>query len=335
MFIDEFVRYNVKVFRAVRLSSTNRGDWEAIFRSGMNSSFMHSRDFLDMFDEDYSLIVYEDEVPKAIFPAAKSIDTKIICSHPKASYGGLVFSPSIGGNRLSNACVEIAFTFQGMGFNHLEIKLIPQFYSRHFGGEELASWLNIGSIVKVAKVSSFMDLETFSLSNLRKRTLKKFNSWKGFCFTEEHNDLRDVYDAATYTLRHKRGVQPVHTLQEIEYLADKGFVRTFLLTDGGSVPAAGIILFKNSANCVVQYWGSCGLYSNSGALDYLLMRTIEKLRAQSRYLVLGVSNRPHSKEIDDGVYAYKKSLGAQTMTTFELSLDLNRLTCNSKQSSIK
>ncbi|MEG1026292.1 MAG: FemAB family protein, partial [Flavobacterium sp.] len=74
--------------------------WNDFIDQAKNATFLFHRDFMeyhaDRF-EDFSLLIFEDEKLRAILPANKRSNS--VYSHQGLTYGGLVFSAKLNGEK--------------------------------------------------------------------------------------------------------------------------------------------------------------------------------------------------------------------------------------------
>ena len=105
--------------------------WDSFVELSKNSTFLFKRDFMDYHKDrfvDYSLMVFNDSILCAIFPA-NFIDKNTIASHDGLSYGGIVFSKGVLLNDALSIIYEILFYLNSINISKVIHKAFPNYYN--------------------------------------------------------------------------------------------------------------------------------------------------------------------------------------------------------------
>lgn len=199
--------------------------WDDFVRHANNGTLFHTRAFLNYHPpnrfRDESLLFKKDGKLIALFPAAIRRDdpSKILRSHPGASYGGFVTRSDLAlrdAVRLVQHLVEFA---QQHDYAAVEMTLPPQiYYQRPSNYLDFALYQN-AFVYRKREVSSVIPLdlpasdilELFSAESRRAvRRAEKLDVEVG-----ESDDLTAFYQILKKNLSLRHNVQPAHTLNEL------------------------------------------------------------------------------------------------------------------------
>ena len=301
--------------------------WNNLASTGMNSDFMFIREYIEYKKDlkDCSLIVFDDDIPIAIIPLGENGSPTKLKSHPRTSYGGLVFDKKYGGKKLSEVTQAIVVHLRNKGYKELILSLKPEFYSHPFASEEFYHWVKVGGQIERVRIGNVLLTSKNVLANRRKRSLKKSSPDK-FIFEYGPNNMQKVFEIAALNLLEIHGIKPTHNFDELTYLQDKfpsRIITASMRTKLGEEIVAGIILFENGNSSIVQYWGMKPEYRSQNIIDHLILDVIEKMKVSGKdFFVFGISTSGDDDAINQGIYEYKSSFGAGTYTALDLRISL-------------
>lgn len=301
--------------------------WDTFLSKARNSDFMHSRKFLNYHGSkiiDASLMFYEADELVAVLPASVG-NSKQVISHGGASYGGLCYLAKYGGERLVEIAKLAKEKFKQEGFETLIIKPKPSLYSEPAGSEDLYVWWRHSAEILRVDLSNVLEISRMEISKRRARALSKaILNFPNFEIKFGMETIPEAYKVCADNLMKHRNVQPVHELADLQYLAanfPEHLLSGHLVHNNETL--AGIIFFNNDNASVVQYWGSNENGRRYNALDLLVMAAIEKIRETGiTWFVPGISTSQYGQQVDQGIYEYKRSLGAGTISQPTLILKL-------------
>lgn len=319
-----FNSQRVKNYTVQRYTYQHNQLWNSFLEGSKNGTFLFHRDFMEYHSDrfsDYSLIVFENDKPKALFPANHSNDT--LYSHQGLTYGGVIVSEDC---KLTHflKIFEAILDFLKREFKKLYIKVIPNIYNSTFSDELLYGLFLQNATLVRRDTFSVIDLKKpIKISNSRKYEIKKGVEHQ--IEIQQTSDFSDFWNnVLTPNLNQKHKVNPVHTLGEITYLHSKfpNNITQFNALYNGQL-VAGATMFVTDRVAHVQYISSTELRSMTGALDYLFDYLIKFYKDKVNYFDFGTSNENQGRSLNEGLLFWKESFGAKTVVQdfYELALE--------------
>lgn len=308
----------------------NRGcktEWDAFVKSSKNGTFLHCRDFIEYHDsrfKELSYMIY-DKAGNLIAVMPGHVEGKIYYTHNGLTYGGLVMSESVSVTAVLQIFECLKFTLKQQGFTGLRYKAVPHIYHRQPAEEDLYALFRCGARLSERHISSAIDLRNakiaYSLS--RKKNLKK-------SINKDIQIVRvEVYDRFWLILSDNLKVRynkvPVHTLQEIEFLADKfpGNIKHFVAIDSANRICGGCVLFVTDTVVHVQYLAATEEGKRAGAVDRLIDFIIHSEEFASRnYFDYGISTESSGQFLNEGLVYQKEGFGARAVLYDIYMIDL-------------
>ncbi|MDA9201796.1 GNAT family N-acetyltransferase [Flavobacteriaceae bacterium] len=292
--------------RVERYNEASKTAWDDFVSRLEAHSILFYRDFMDYHKdrfEDYSLMVFQGKKLIAILPA--NIDKEgIVHSHQGLSYGGLLFKPNSSFKlRLAQFAAVMRF-LSSNAIKELFFKNIPSCYRTDNSDMLVFDWAE--AELHRTDIYSYVPKGSYTVPNRnRSRQLEKAKS-QGFevrktaSFDEFWNCI------LTPNLKNRYTVNPVHTLEEIEYLSKK-FENELLLYGvyQKDKMRAGIVLFIHRGVVHAQY--SAGDDNrDDGSLDFLLDHVIKK-HNPNKVFSFGTSSENQGSLINSGLLYWKES----------------------------
>ncbi|MBC7749738.1 MAG: GNAT family N-acetyltransferase [Methylotenera sp.] len=299
--------YSVKPYR-----ESDYANWNAFIGQAKNATFLFHRDFMEYHKdrfEDFSLMVFEDEKLIAVLPANRVGD--IVYSHQGLTYGGLVYSSKLNGEKVENILDSLVFFFKESEVQSFFFKSIPLFYTSKGNAEMEFFMLKKGAFLdkkemnlginlampltfSKSKLKHFRKIEELDLEMVEEEQLESF--W-GLVLVPR---LLEMYDA-----------KPVHTLQEITALKEKfpNNIKQFSVYFE-DVIIAGITLFETETVVKSQYGATTKKGEKLRALDFLFITLIKKYKQEGKlFFDMGIVNDDNEKEYHAGLLKQKEELG--------------------------
>jgi len=310
-------------YRIVKYKPPLQADWDSFIEKSMNGNFLHKRSYMDYHAsrfQDASIMIYEKETVKAVFPAHQ-IENNIY-SHNGLTYGDFIF---LYPTRIANTIkiMQAAFQyFQQNGIDTISVKTIPWFFQPH--PTEMTSYLYFQMQAKLQKAKAFFLLKTndFKFNKDRKNHIKKLKKLdltihQGFDF------LPEFWKIVTENLAVKYQTKPVHSLQEISQLmqsfADK--IQLYVIQKDAKILGGAIIyLFQNSLH--FQYIHS-DPHFGKGHIDWLILHIIEKYKAEKEYISFG-SSEEGNNQLNEGLAYWKESFGSRIFLQDFYKIDITK-----------
>ena len=179
------------------------------------------------------------------------------------------------------------------------------------GARREAVWLN--TLVPLATGQKVSSLRRRGAARARQAGLQVIEGdcWEGF------------WSLLAERLSSRHGVQPVHTLPEIQLLAHRfpHNIRIWAALEEGRV-RAGIVGFLTDTSFHVQYSAADDRGRELGALDQIVINLMQQEWAGRRWLSFGTSCESAGTILNDGLLAWKEGFGGHGAVYEELSYNL-------------
>lgn len=296
-----------------------KGAWDEFVENSNNGTFLFHRDFMDYHSNltdkfepiftDNSLLFYEEDSIRAIFPANSSGTT--LETHGGLTYGGLILSSSSPTREIFDSLLNYV---EDSEFENIYYKDVPFIYHstpnqripyeiyRHNGEIESKG---LSSVIDLRTETSFRrdrerGIETANEHNIE---VRETDRWEEFW-----EILRTVLDA-------RHGAEPTHSLEEITYL-NKQFPNNIHLYGAfeDDELVAGIVVFETDCVAHSQYNANTLHGRDIGANDLLHSQLIRNHFRNKQYFDFGVSTEDGGLKLNEGLLNYKESFGASSIT---------------------
>lgn len=289
--------------------------WDDFCTLALQSTLLHTRRFLSYHGDrfvDCSLIIEDEGKCVGLFPAAHSlVDPTCVISHPGITYGGILHSGDLRGERMVSALAEICQHYHAQGLARLTYKVVPNFYHRVPAQDDIYALFRLGATRPRCDMSSTIDLQhRLIVSERRRRSLKKAIKL-GVEIVEGRKYLPNIWEVLVENLANKHGANPVHSLNEIMLLADRfpEHIRCICAQLNGRV-VAGVLIFVTSTTHHAQYIASSENGYMVSALDLVFEYAIKAASDQGkRWFDFGISNENQGKVLNDSLYRFKSEFG--------------------------
>jgi hypothetical protein len=299
--------YSVKPYR-----ESDYANWNAFIGQAKNATFLFHRDFMEYHKdrfEDFSLMVFDGEKLVAVLPANRVGD--IVYSHQGLTYGGLVYSPKLNGEKVEEILDSILSFFKENEVQLFFFKSIPLFYTSK-GNAEMDFFL--------FKRGAFLDKKEMNLAinlalplTISKSKLKHFRKIEELDLEMvEEQQLESFWELVLEPrLLEKYNAKPVHTLQEITLLKEKfpDNIKQFSVYFE-DVIIAGITVFETETVVKSQYGATTKKGEELRALDFLFINLIQKFKSEGKlFFDMGIVNEDNEKGYHAGLLKQKEELG--------------------------
>lgn len=302
--------------------------WDIFCSESLQATLLHTRRFLSYHCGrfvDRSLVLEEEGKWLGLFPAALDPnDPACIVSHPGATYGGVIHQGRLQGAQMIAALEAVGRHYAAQGCGKLLYKAVPNFYHRVPAQDDLYALFRLGAERIRCDISTTIDLHNRQqVSQRRKRSLKKALK-AGVEINEGSRCLVALWDVLAANLAAKHGVKPVHSLAEIELLAERfpSNIRCVCGVLEGSV-VAGTLLFITPTAFHAQYIASSETGYDVAALDAVFDHCIEAARhEEKRWFDFGISTESAGWVLNEGLFSFKSEFGGGGMVHEFFKLDL-------------
>lgn len=322
-------------YTARRYTSKDKELWNDFIASAKNATFLFNRNFMDYHQdrfEDYSIMIFKDELLYAMLPANK-LGNKVI-SHQGLTYGSFVLQESGKLLYAFEAYKAMLSFLHSEGITTLEIRVIPTFYNT-MPSDELAYFL-FKSNATLLKRDALMVIDHTNKLRFQKNRREGINKAirNGLKIKIERNFDGFWNKILIPNLQQKHSIQPVHSLAEIELLATRfpeHIEQVNVYKEDTLV--AGTTVFSTKTTIHPQYVSGNGSKNTDGSLDLAYDFIINQYKKDRRYFDFNISSENNGTALNGGLIFWKESCGARTFTadTYSVAtamyqtLDLNLL----------
>ncbi len=304
--------YSDSGYKVERYAPSKAFEWNEFVSKSKNATFLFHRDFMEYHKdrfEDFSLMVYKNEKLKGIFPANRTENT--ISSHQGLTYGGLLLLKDINFKEVEEMFESLLAHLKANDIDELLLKSMPSSYASSASNELSYLMLRVNSELYRRDIEMMID---YSLPlRLHKTKLKHFNKTKSFEF-----EIKEAYECDNFwnhvlvpKLKDKYDSNPVHTLEEIQFLKSK-FPKNIHQYDvyfEGEI-IAGITLFETEQVVKSQYGATTLKGEELRALEYLFIHLIYKYQKKGkRFFSMGTVNELNEMGYSAGLLKQKEELG--------------------------
>ncbi|ESU20514.1 hypothetical protein FCR2A7T_08190 [Flavobacterium cauense R2A-7] len=286
--------------------------WNDFIHQAKNATFLFHRDFMEYHSdrfEDFSLLIFHDEKLLAVLPANKKGNE--IHSHQGLSYGGLVVKKSIRIKEYTQVFQALLLFLCENGIATLNLKALPKIYNRTIADEiDYVAFLTKAQTYRSDVYLVIDNSETYKPNRNRKRALTLAEN-RNIAVREDEN-YKDFWNQIlTPNLNNRFGVQPVHSLTEIEKLATV-FPKNIKLFNAyqDDELKAGVVMFLTETVAHFQYSSGSDDRTDTAALDILFDEIIRKY-ADKKYVSFGSASEENGRVLNEGLAYWKESFGAR------------------------
>ena len=298
-------------FSIIQYTNEHKAIWDQIVNESKNGNFLHLRDYIGYHShrfEEQSIIILKQGRPVAIFPCNRVNET--IVSHSGITYGGLIYQKTFHAYDILELFKKLSIYYQEIGSTKILYKAIPHIFHTYPAEEDLYALFRMNASIYRRDLSSVISLkDRIKFSDSRKCSIRKSEKQgvefrEGVFFNEYHKLLTQVIA--------KFGSEPIHSIQELEFLKTKfpekirlfgAFYENQLL--------AGTIVYDFGHIVHTQYMASSNEGKKIGALDFILGSLIEKTFTNRSYMSFGISTEQQGEYLNEGLIFQKEGFGAR------------------------
>ncbi len=258
--------------------------------------------------QDHSLLIFKDKILEAVFPA-NLLDQRVY-SHQGLTFGGLICNRPMSLDNLNTIMKLVIHYYKSNKIKSLYIKLIPNFFDESFFRKFEKSLQYLTAENRYNDRTMVVDLESYMI---HKSKLKRFRRYADYGFEIfKTTDFEPFWNTVLIPrLQSKHGVLPVHSLTEIQLLADQFPNNIFqygIAKDGQWL--AGITLFVHDRIVKSQYGATTEAGEAVAALDFLFITLIRQYESEGfRYFDMGSVRSDDPSGINQGLWKQKQELG--------------------------
>ena len=297
-----------------RYSPERFEEWNNYVAASKNGTFLFDRRYMGYHSDrfaDYSLMFY-DEKHRLVAVLPANAEGDVLHSHHGLTYGGLVVGDAFRTVTALETMEAMNACLQADGFRSVVYKPTPWIYHRQPSEEDLYAIFrkcdyriigrDIAIVVDLSNPLPFMEL--------RRRNAAKAS--RAGVTVEWTNDYQDFWAVLDDNLMQKYGVHPVHSMDEINLLADR-FPDNILLCRASlnGITVAGVVLFVCGDTVHVQYISASPKGKRVGALDAIFSYLISYYSDKKKFFDFGKSTEDMGRYLNEGLIFQKEGFGGR------------------------
>jgi hypothetical protein len=308
--------------RVERYTAEHREEWNDFVRSSKNGTFLFEREYMEYHSErfvDWSLIV-RDRRGRAIALLPASREEGTLISHGGLTYGGFVSGGRMTTTRMLDVFGACLDQISEEGMEGVVYKCVPHIYHSQPAEEDAyALFINDAQLFR-RDVSSAIDTRRpLAFRQGREGVLRRAR--RAGLSVARVDGFEEFWPVLEANLRERHDTKPVHTLDEITYLA-RCFPENILLFQcaGAGETLAGVVVYVSAQVCHIQYTGVTAEGRRQGALDLVLAEVIERFSATHGVIDFGISTERNGRYLNRGLADFKEGFGARAVNydTYQL-----------------
>jgi Acetyltransferase (GNAT) domain len=298
-----------------RYTADREEEWNDFVRRSKNGTFLFDRGYMEYHADRYvdsSLLVHDARGRLvAIFPASRR--GTVLVSHEGLTYGGFVSGSKMTTRRMLDVFDACLDHVRGNGIERLLYKCVPHIYHSVPAEEDCYALFVHGARLIRRDVASAIDTRLpLPPRRLRRRILRRARS--AGVRVEATDAFDRFWPVLERNLRERHGRKPVHSLDEIAYLARR-FSKNIVLfscTQSDDV-LAGAVVYVSPNVCHVQYSADSPEGRRIGAKDLVLATLIARFSPSHRWIDFGISTERDGHHLNEGLVDYKEGFGARAV----------------------
>ena len=242
------------MFEIRRYSPELVDDWNGFVASSKNGTFLFDRRYMDYHADrfiDHSLMIYRRGRLYALLPGNVNGDT--FYSHQGLTYGGLLMNDKTTAADVVEIFRMINAYLRAEGLKTVVYKPVPWIYHQQPSEEDLYAIIQVCDVRITRGLSSAITREHLNeWYRIRQNGVQKAK--KAGVRIEQTEDYHSFWHILSNNLRERYGLNPVHTVEEIELLHQRlpENIRLFVAKEGLQT-IGGCVLYAEES-CLFRLW---------------------------------------------------------------------------------
>ena len=309
------------MFKINRYSSLDESMWDNFVPNSNNGTIFHLRSFLNYHPKnrftDHSLIITKKDKLFSVLPAAeKRINGRLsLISHPGTTVGSFVVPENLSIAESMDLVKSLIGYAKKNSLYSIRITLPPNLYQRRLSNYMDFSFFKNGFQYLKRDVTSILFLEESHEDTVNKfrsshrRAVKK--AIDSGIEIKQSNDLASFYNILEKNLKIRHGVNPTHTLEELQHLhslfPDRCNLFSAILNDK---MIAGVFNFIVNEHVVLAFYISHDEKFAEYRAVNLLFYKIFDWAIDKKYKIYDFGTFTVNEEPNMGLGRFKENFGA-------------------------
>lgn len=294
-------------------SPIQHSEWNHFVYGAKNSTFMHLREYMDYHSSrftDNSLIAYQNNKIIGVLPANRVGDT--LYSHQGLSYAGwLVQTKHFDVTNMLRIWDAMAEFLPSIGIKRLVYKPSPHIYHSYPAEEDLYAIFRHNGVIASTTISTVIPIADAIRFNENSRRAVRLAQKEGIVINET-TDYAPYWDVLTELLNERYGVNPVHTLAEINLLHSLFPINIRLFTANlGDDVLGGTLIYHTGLVAHAQYIAASQKGKAMKVLPIIFDHLINTEFSQTKYFDFGTSNEQGGRVLNEGLVMQKTGMGGR------------------------
>lgn len=295
-----------------RYTPDKQQEWNDFLKRSKNGTFLLDRNYMDYHADrftDHSLMVYRREKLYALLPG--NIAGDVFFSHQGLTYGGLIMSDKTVAAEVVQIFRLLNDLLRKEGIHKVVYKPTPWIYHRQPSEEDLYAVVEVCGATISRGLSSTISREYLNKWYRIRECGVKHAKQYGLT-VEETEDYRPFWQLLTNNLQERYGLNPVHTVDEIELLHHRmpNHIRLVVVKEGAET-IGGTVLYVSDRVVHSQYIAASPRGKQLHALDMLFDVVIRKSLATHAYFDFGISTEKHGTYLNTQLIYQKEGFGGR------------------------
>ena len=300
------------MFEIKRYSSELVDDWNGFVASSKNGTFLFDRRYMDYHADrfiDHSLMIYRRGRLYALLPGNVNGDT--FYSHQGLTYGGLLMNDKTTAADVVEIFKMVNAYLSAEGLKSVVYKPVPWIYHQQPSEEDLYAIIQVCDVRITRGLSSAITREHLNeWYRIRQNGVQKAK--KAGVRIEQTEDYHSFWHILSNNLRERYGLNPVHTVEEIELLHQRlpENIRLFVAKEGQQT-IGGCVLYVTGRVVHSQYIAASPRGRELHALDLLFEEVIAQSLKNHAYFDFGISTEKQGTYLNQQLIYQKEGFGGR------------------------
>ena len=300
------------MFEIKRYSSELVDDWNEFVASSKNGTFLFDRRYMDYHADrfiDHSLMIYRRGRLYALLPG--NVDGDTFYSHQGLTYGGLLMNDKTTAADVVEIFKMVNAYLSAEGLKTVVYKPVPWIYHQQPSEEDLYAIIQVCDVRITRGLSSAITREHLNeWYRIRQNGVQKAK--KAGVRIEQTEDYHSFWHILSNNLRERYGLNPVHTVEEIELLHQRlpENIRLFVAKEGQQT-IGGCVLYVTGRVVHSQYIAASPRGRELHALDLLFEEVIAQSLKNHAYFDFGISTEKQGTYLNQQLIYQKEGFGGR------------------------